>query len=226
MGGLYRGFFLPSPPTCSLPFFYNILFPMKTKLFTLLLFVSLLMVFFHSSHAQKNVLKINPLSLGLVTLNAQYERALNESTSAQLGLFYSGFSTNFPGEGRLGFSGISFTPEFRYYLSNASQDAPRGIYVGPYLRYRSLQAFFRDENGTNDGEWELNTIGGGVLLGYQWILGDVFALDIYLGPGLRNNSTKILLESEDYSIDELPGFLFGDGLGILFRFGISVGAAF
>jgi hypothetical protein len=58
-------------------------------------------------------------------------------------------------------------------------------------------------------------------------LGDAFALDIYLGPGLAKQLLPGLLSSPK-TIDEgdLQGFLFADGFGVLFRFGISVGAAF
>jgi hypothetical protein len=195
---------------------------MKTKLFTLLLVTALSLGFISQAQAQKNVLKINPLSLALLTGNIQYERALNEAMSVQLGLFYTGFSTESAGV-RVGYSGLGITPEFRYYVSNSRKDAPRGVYLGPYVRYRNLALSVNDD--TDDGKWESNLIGGGIILGHQWLIGDAFALDMFIGPGFRSTNTRVVSTSGTITQDDLVG-LGSTGTGVLFRVGISVGAAF
>ncbi|HAJ99640.1 MAG TPA: hypothetical protein DCM62_06415 [Bacteroidales bacterium] len=59
-----------------------------------------------------NVVKINLISPLLRTASVFYERALSTTTSAQLGVFYSGY-TSF----ETVFQGVGITPEFRFYLS-------------------------------------------------------------------------------------------------------------
>lgn len=195
---------------------------MKTKLFTLLLTAALSLGFLSQAQAQQNVLKINPLSLALLTGNVQYERALNEAMSVQLGVFYTGFSTETEGI-RLGYSGVGITPEFRYYVSNARQDAPRGVYLGPYVRYRNISTSVRDD--VDEGAWESNLIGGGLILGHQWLFGDAFVLDMFIGPGFRSTNTRVVSTSGTITQDDLVG-LGSSGTGVLFRWGLSIGAAF
>jgi hypothetical protein len=195
---------------------------MKTKLFTLLLTAALSLGFLSQAQAQQNVLKINPLSLALLTGNVQYERALNEAMSVQLGVFYTGFSTEIEGI-RLGYSGVGITPEFRYYVSNARQDAPRGVYLGPYVRYRNISTSAGDD--VDEGAWESNLIGGGLILGHQWLFGDAFVLDMFIGPGFRSTNTRVVSTSGTITQDDLLG-LGSSGTGVLFRWGLSIGAAF
>jgi hypothetical protein len=142
--------------------------------------------------------------------------------SVQLGVFYTGFSTEIEGI-RLGYSGVGITPEFRYYVSNARQDAPRGVYLGPYVRYRNISTSAGDD--VDEGAWESNLIGGGLILGHQWLFGDAFVLDMFIGPGFRSTNTRVVSTSGTITQDDLLG-LGSSGTGVLFRWGLSIGAAF
>lgn len=194
---------------------------MKTNLFTFLLVAALSLGFISQAQAQKNVLKVNPLSLVLLTGNIQYERVINEAMSIQIGFLYSGFGFETGGI-RIGYSGIGLTPEFRYYVSNARKDAPRGVYIGPYVRYRNFTASVSD--GQDEGSWNINSIGGGMVIGHQWLFGDAFALDMFIGPGFGSSNIKVVSTSGSVSSDDLRGF--GSGANPIFRAGFSIGAAF
>ncbi len=127
------------------------------KLFTL----SIALILTISSFAQdkpavsteKNVLKINTLSLFLGTGSIFYEHKISDLTSGQLGLAYMNFKL-----GDTKFSGLILTPEFRIYPKKNAID---GFYVAPYLRYQN----FSVENKETSSKGSLTSMGGGLLFG-------------------------------------------------------------
>jgi hypothetical protein len=172
------------------------------------------------------VLKVNPLSLVGGTLNAQYERALNKDMSMQVGLFFSSITPTIGGNSYR-FSGLGFTPEYRYYFGYGRKGAPRGLFVGPYLRYSNYTITVRDDMSDIIASANLNSIGGGLVLGYQLFLGDVLTLEALLGPGLAKNNLSV--DFGEYSSDDIPTYLkvFIPGLSpILFRAAFIVGFSF
>lgn len=189
--------------------------------------------------AQKVVLKINPLSIFLATINVQGEYLLTDKWSAQLGAFYGAaklrIGTNTLAE-EVGYTWFSITPEARYYAQNTSKDAPRGLYMGPYLRYRLDQREF--VSSIYDPDEQVFTIGtvnkknhlfgGGVILGYQWLFNDLFALDLYGGPQyLAGPATYEFrcagCDGDESTVEEPSGLNF---TGVSIRLGASIGIAF
>ena len=157
--------------------------------------------------AQKgNVLKINIFSPIARTFNMQYERKVSGSSSLQLGFYYSGFSIS-----DTKFSGFGLTPEYRFYLSDT--EAPQGVYIAPFVRYQN----FSVSNGPNKGT--LTTVGGGLIIGKQWIFKEKVALDIFLGP--KYSSRNVTVTSGTDTFDTGNGL---DGFGI--RAGVCFGLAF
>ena len=210
----------------------------KKKLLSLS-FVALFVMGAMQVHAQKFVLKINPLSLAVVTANLQGEYAFNEKMSAQLGFFIGsvglglGAST---AEGDVRYTWFGITPEFRYYAQNAKKDAPRGLYIAPFFRYRnvsfdySASAYDPDINSNITATADITTsvIGGGVTLGYQFLFGDVFALDMFLGPQFSTASLNTTVtcdncDGDETLVGETAGLSFS-GIGI--RGGLAIGIAF
>lgn len=192
---------------------------MKTKIVTLTLTAFFLFAGFQSAFAQKNIIKINPLSLGLLTLNMQYERAINNKMSGQLGVYYTGLKVNVDGD-KVGYSGIGVTPEFRYYATNKKKDAPRGFFVGPFFRYQNWNVTTNVDNGSGDTSEEgtFQSYRGGFILGHQWVFGDVFSLEFFGGPSIGTSNTSGNIDDEDI---RGPGFT---GIGL--RGGMSLGVAF
>ncbi len=186
----------------------------------LILFIGVL----NSAKAQENVLKINIFSPIVRTASLFYERALNEKSSAQLGFFYTGYKIS-----DTKFSGFGITPEYRYYLTG--DDVLRGVYIGPFIRYQNFtlkNTYFEsnyDSNGNylgeteKDGKATLSTIGGGVLIGHQWLFNDKISLDVFLGPSFNAGNLKVNSGSEDvFSTGAFDGFSV--------RFGLTFGYAF
>ncbi len=164
------------------------------KLITLILICSSIV----PSLAQKNVLKINILSLALGNISMQEEYSINGHSSVALGASYlpsrglPGFAvSNDPSNNAkdLSFSGFSITPEYRYYLKG---NGPKGLYFAGYIRYSKYSAdkfnisYDRTSGGINNLllTGDFTTTVGGIMLGSQWLLGDKWTLDWWiLGAG-------------------------------------------
>jgi hypothetical protein len=172
----------------------------------LLMLISALLLQTRAVAQKGNVLKINIFSPIAKTFNIQYERKVSSSSSFQLGFYYSGFSIT-----ETDFSGIGITPEYRFYLSDT--EAPNGVFVAPFIRYQN----FSVSNGTDKGT--LTTLGGGLIIGKQWIFKEKVALDIFIGP--KYSSRNVTVTSGTDTFDTGKGL---DGFGV--RAGVCFGLAF
>jgi hypothetical protein len=157
--------------------------------------------------AQQNAIKVNIFSPIVRTLNIQFEHALNETSSFQIGAFYSGVSI-----GDTKFSGFGITPEYRFYLSSTS--APQGVYLGPFLRYQNFN--LKDE--VTDSEATLSTFGGGVVIGKQWIFKEKVVLDIFIGPAYNSGSLEVKSGTDAFDTGSANGFGVRTGLSLGFAF--------
>jgi hypothetical protein len=167
---------------------------------------------FTITSAQTNVIKFNIFAPIVKTANFQYEKAFGNK-SFQLGAFYTGYSPS-----TTKFSGYGITPEFRFYLSDTP--APDGFYAAPFVRYQSYTIEETDPDIA--GKATFSAIGGGFIIGKQWIFKEKVALDMFIGPSYANvGDLKIKTgngDPESYDIDVFDGF------GV--RFGICFGLAF
>ena len=191
---------------------------MKKRILSLLV-VTLLVL---SVQAQKkNAIKINPFSPLLNTFNLQYERVINEKSSFQLGLFYTGYKT-----GDVSLSGIGITPEYRMYLSN-DKEAPAGFFIAPFVRYENytVKADVTDEIDmtTVEGKASLTNIRPGLLIGHQWLFSDKVTFEMFFGPTYSISSIKVKTDAGDEGDFSDAEDLF-DGFGV--RAGFSLGIAF
>ena len=200
---------------------------MKNRIITI--FITFVII--PSLKAQKNVLKGNIFSPIVKSASFFYERSLNEKSSIQIGYFYNWDKPDFNLFGGFGieWSGFGITPEYRYY---PSRKALNGFYLAPFLRYiqytseHSFEIGFHNQttfnwvsNIENQSAIETN-IGGGFLVGHQWIL-NFFSIDTFIGPCLIKRSTQVSGKSTEYTgYDEEDFTSFG------LRFGFTIGAAF
>lgn len=210
---------------------------MKNRILSLVLFcfLSLLMMFQGLNAQNKTVIKLNPLSFAAATINLQGERAINERMSIQLGGYYGGFKMRFDGGSvRVGYKHFGITPEFRYYFLPSNGPAPSGLFGAAFFRYRNVHANFDakvydpdtnlDIDATVNGDFSIP--GGGVLIGYQALISEVVALDVFLGPQISaaKLKTEVICNScNGNEIPDIPGFKFG---GFGFRAGLAIGVAF
>ncbi len=186
------------------------------RLFSLSLVLAAGIVLSSSLFAQKkNAFKINIFSPIVRTGSFFYERALSDGASAQLGFFYTGFKVT-----DTKFSGFGITPEFRLYPSK--NEDMKGFYLAPFIRYQnfSLETPALDVNlDPITAEATLSTFGGGLLIGGQFLFGDIVTLDIFVGPAYNSGSVKVDSGDEaDFSLGSFEGF------GV--RTGVTIGLAF
>ncbi|MCX6187153.1 MAG: DUF3575 domain-containing protein [Bacteroidetes bacterium] len=180
----------------------------------------------------ENCIKLKLIPLALSTVSLQYERALNEKMSAACDvnfLFYS--TTTDLGSltgGKLSYTGFGLSPEFRYY---PGEEALKGFFVGPYLTYfnMGIKAEGTDASGRT-GSAELTgmtAMGGGALLGWKWIIADVFAIETHVGVSYLSMTTPTTIDVK-YSdgTKKTEAFPSISLTGTLPTAGVSLGYAF
>jgi hypothetical protein len=161
-----------------------------------------------AQYTPKNAIKINPASVLLSTGNISYERAIASNQSVQLGVFYSGL-----GLGDFKYEGFGLTPEYRFYFGG-NKEALNGGYVAPFARYQQFS--ISEKNTSMKGKFE--TIGGGVVLGWEKSYKSGFVLDLFAGPSYNN----IKFKSGNEDDFDIKGGIKGFGL----RAGVSLGFNF
>ena len=154
------------------------------------------------SSAQKSVVKTSVTGLLLGDYSLGFERQVFNNQSAQFRIGYfqpllSPFiseSTITPSEFTFKDSkgAIQSSIEYRFY----SGDVPlHGFYLGPYLRYYAIRAYYSDEVRSHlfNVEGSVNTFGLGVQLGYQFLINETFSVDIsFFGAGIDKNNVKLI----------------------------------
>lgn len=155
---------------------------------------------------EKNVLKVNTLSLIVGTGSIFYEREFTDNLSGQVGVGYLNYKFD-----ETKFTGLILTPEVRFY---PKQNAIDGFYIAPYIRY---QNFGLEVDG---GEATYSNIGGGIAFGRQWITKSGFTMDLFFGGHYGSGE----LEVKDNSDEDL--FEVSDFDGFRTRIGFAIGFAF
>ncbi len=202
---------------------------MKTK-FAKLVVLALVLLVTSNVFAQekKNAIKINLFGVAVSQYQFAYERAFSENISAQLSFGYisRGWGVLDTNHGDMSQSGIVIIPEARYYF----KEAVKGPYGSAFFRYFSTTWKYEDNYAdawTESWSQKRSAIGGGVCLGWQFLLGDVIVLDIFAGPQFKAVSVDAV-EWEDEANN--GGFLVDDSKvakeGVGLRFGINFGVAF
>lgn len=153
---------------------------------------------------EKNVLKVNTLSLFLGTGSVFYERKFSDMTSGQLGIAYMGLKLH-----DTKFSGLILTPEFRIYPKKNAID---GFYIAPYLRYQN----FSLSNGGDKGT--LSSMGGGLLFGRQWITNSGFTMDLFFGGHYGSSKVTVDSGSDSFNTNGISGFGMRVGFALGFAF--------
>ncbi|MES2691795.1 MAG: DUF3575 domain-containing protein, partial [Bacteroidota bacterium] len=198
---------------------------------------------------KKNILKANILSPIFNTLNLSYERVLKGSNSLTIGASYMDFDDfgnsdyRYPKPNRV--NGGSLTAEYRIYFEDK---VLHGSYFAPFIRYmyyeRNLQYnvtysyydpvigyTYGYEGGEKD---KYQGAGIGFIAGYQFIIKNVFSIDLFGGPVyqlLLQKDRKLVNTSnnpngklrDEYLSENIPNrYLYGYG----FRAGITLGMLF
>lgn len=190
----------------------------KIVVFSLLLALACLWV-----NGQNNVIKANLTRLMTLKAEVAYERAFLKKFSSQTTFTYQIPSSKIPGTGKMftdafensgiydaKYNAYWITQDFRFYLSPI-KESPKGIYLSLFGRYsnRILNMVFIDtlNNGRTfktDGRININGIGGGIMLGHQWIIANRLSLDLYIiGLGYNKHTFKLKASSDEFTEQEV-----------------------
>lgn len=142
---------------------------MKTVKFLPVLIVLFFMVL-TAANAQ-SVIKINPLGLAFGSINADFEKFINEKNSFQIG---ANFITRKIDEVR--YTGFGVQAQYRWYLTN--NDRPKGLFVGPTAAFNFVA--YDDNYYETSDNYAFLAVGG--LIGYQWVFGENFTFEAGIGP--------------------------------------------
>ena len=144
------------------------------KLFLLMLVLANLC---HTSHAQNNIVKVNPLGLvfGISNLGIEFAGKKNQSITVAA-LYYS----------KSNIQGFGIGLEQRFYFMDA-EESLRGFHAGPSVGYLKLKEDYYDEG------YEVFSIGGEI--GHQWFLNKHLTADLFSGLGFlvgsESNTEKL-----------------------------------
>jgi hypothetical protein len=189
--------------------FLNIKTKMKMKrIITLSIVFATLVLGSKAQYIPKNAIKVNPASVLVSTGNVSFETAVTKNQSAQLGVFYSGM-----GLGDFKYEGFGITPEYRFYFGGEKQ-ALNGGYVAPFARYQQFS--ISDKGTSSQGKFE--TIGGGVLLGWEKSYRSGFVLDLFAGPSYNKMNFKTGSENNFDINSGIRGFGLRAGVSLGFTF--------
>ena len=158
---------------------------------------------------KKNAVKVNLFSPIFKTFNIAYERAINDGLSVNIGGFYTGVKQD-----DVSNTGFGIQPDLRIYPGK--NENLKGFYIAPFLRYMSFTSKDKEEI-LEVLETQTTVIGGGLLIGGQFVFGDLVTLDLFIGPQYLSASTKIKQGSSAVE-PILEGFLV--------RSGVTVGITF
>jgi len=159
---------------------------------------------------QKRIdVKMNLISTAAVkTFNLIPEYAINKRFSAQIGFYRT---NNYEYKIHV-FSGMAITPEFRVHL------LPRyleGLYAGPFFRYRKLSWKIPSKNAGAD----FISLGGGITVGYQFLIKNLIVLDFFVGPAFSSHDLKVktgVVDDFKLPITTSVGARAGIGIGFAF----------
>lgn len=154
---------------------------------------------------EKNVFKINTLSLIVGTGSIFYERKFTDNVSGQIGVAYLNYGIK-----DTRFTGLILTPEVRFYPKKNAID---GVYLAPYGRFQNYSLKGGDDRA------DYTNIGGGLVVGRQWITKSGFTMDLFFGG--HYGSGKIDVKQGDEE-----SFSTGIFEGFRTRMGFSLGFAF
>jgi len=193
-----------------------------------------------------NIIKFNPLSIlwGPIPLTAEYrilrEIPIDGNQGVQVGISYLGknpfvalaeaannqqnqnYSYNYPNQ-KLSTSGYRIQLSYRVYLGNDL--APKGPYFGPMISYS--EAYFSTkyargyQNYVRASHFNIN-----MLVGYQLVLWDKVAADLFAGLGYKKNRWDENSNNGIYQninvFNDIPFYSWP----IKFTLGINFGVAF
>ncbi len=167
------------------------------------------------AQVKSNSVKFNAFGMFAGQYQLAFERAINDKITIQLsgGLVSRKWEL---GTYEQKDGGFVIIPEARYYFN----ESMKGLYAGAFARYKSGSTTATDADGEVYYEASRSAVGGGAVLGYQFLIAERLVLDLFAGPQYKTTSSEVKTGTET-ALD-----LKGESDGIGARFGFNIGVAF
>jgi hypothetical protein len=177
------------------------------------LLIVLFMLISAVGFAQENVVKLGISGVGYGDFALSYERLITPKSAINLTVGYLnpnvsiiGFSNSFPFSEGLEIvglnSGFHTSVDYKFYVGK--KQAPRGIYIAPYLRYFNYNMGLNDtiDKVVFNVDTKISSIGAGFELGYHWVVYDRISIDWYfIGIGAEYMMPKLVYTTDDPDFD-------------------------
>jgi len=186
-----------------------------------------------SAQVKDHAVKFNAFGAIIGQYQLAYEHPLNDKSSVQLSVgYFSSTSSQTLGtdkyESKTG--GFLIIPEYRYYFN----ESMKGLYGAAFFRLRTSSNTLTDQSipiGTDVSRKETGlTIGGGAVLGYQFLVADALVIDLFVGPQYKSRSSSITYDKAGVTDTDFQSkfldFKIDDASGAGLRFGLNLGYAF
>lgn len=129
----------------------------------------------HAQTVKRNNIKINYWAPFKNNYSFYYERKFGSRYSFQI---HPGVIVN-SSTGYFTENAIFISPEFRYYFKKDSLLFSNGFYIGTFLKYKN----YTIESETSSVKSKYNSFGGGLVIGYQFLIKKRITLDLFTGIG-------------------------------------------
>lgn len=174
--------------------------------------------------SQKNIIKAGLLGVAFGDLSLGYERAITPGTSINFNAGYWDLKMSpidlksYFDEGEGVWldeikNGWNASLEYRFYLGK--QEALKGLYLAPYLRYWNNSFVFNDYISKNeinelfDVRTKISGWGLGFQMGYQWLINDKISIDWYFfGASIERvfmNASYVIASNREFSYQTIVG---------------------
>jgi hypothetical protein len=185
--------------------------------------IALFLFSFSTALAQKDdhsifAVKYSPTQLAMGEFHFTFEHRIARQSSIEVGLgptiseigipqlLYNGILNNNSGVTHKSAMGVFTSVAYRYYPLVNYATAPRGLYVGPELKYRLYTTQFIDNAyGLGSRNGSVNQFMFKFDTGYQFWFGQTFTLDCFLGLGIGSTRHTAYYATQEY-IDEANGW--------------------
>ncbi|MDX5348181.1 MAG: DUF3575 domain-containing protein, partial [Hymenobacteraceae bacterium] len=176
----------------------------------------------------KRTLTFRPTSFIKSKFLVGFEQAVSEKKSIVLygGLTAADYSAYYEAYDVFGFD---FQGQFRFYVQPTKKGLS-GLYAGPYAFYKKIDfdIYTSIPNPIDPPGWYYAPVtgrsaGGGVMLGYQFIIKGTAVIDVFTGGGFRFSESNIDKIRNTYYVSNIKEYTQS---GVYPNLGLQVGMAF
>lgn len=185
-------------------------------------------VFIWGKEPRKNMIQWNFMSTFVLTANFSYERLLSKHVGVLVGGYVGRYDLTSRADSLPYDTRIFATSGYFELKAYPWGGRGRGAYIGPYTSFRFMKLKSPYVTGNVDGNYthgtdkaEVFNLAVGGVIGYRFILGNWFIINLYAGAGY--NTPRFHFFDDAVKSDFNTNLLFVENYEV--RFGLNLGIA-